>query len=388
MGRPPVDYRGRSIGAVSEIQEVLAAIAELAERNEHMALATIVATRGSTYRRAGARYLVPATGEPIGNLSGGCLEDDVARAGREVMSSGEPRLMTFDMTADGEEIWGYGLGCNGAIDVFVEPAAMAVETASAFRAAIEENRPAALVTVIETAKHGDVLLGARLLVEADGVLRGGISATFDDAARQAAIAALATGRSQVVPLGDTARAFVEVARPPLRLVICGAGHDVIPLVRQAAALGWRLVVADVRRNLLNHERFPEATSFVDAAPLDAAQAIGADERTAVLLMSHNYLRDGEYLRSFAQAGIARLVYLGVLGPRGRSARLLRELEADGVTLTDEDQSRLHAPAGLDLGAEEPEEVAAALIAEILAVERGHSGRPLRETTGPIHGESR
>ena len=127
---------------------------------------------------------------------------------------------------------------------------------------------------------------------------------------------------------------------------------------------------------------------MDATPLDAAQAIGPDERTAVLLMSHNYLRDGEYLRSYARAGIARLAYLGLLGPRGRSARLLRELEADGVTLTDGDLSRLHAPAGLDLGAEEPEEVAAALIAEILAVERGHGGRPLRETTGPIHGEGR
>lgn len=387
MGRPLSDYRGRSIGAVSEIQEVLAAIAVIAERNEPMALATIVATRGSTYRRAGARYLVPATGEPIGNLSGGCLEDDVARAGREVMASGQPRLMTFDMTAEGEEIWGYGLGCNGAIDVFVEPAAMAVETASAFRAAIQENRPAALVTVIEAADP-DVDLGARLLVEPGGALRGGISATLDEAARQAARAALVSGRSQVVALGDAARAFVEVARPPLRLVICGAGHDVIPIVRQASALGWRVVVADVRRNLLNHERFPEATSFVDATPLDAAQAIGPDERTAVLLMSHNYLRDGEYLRSFSQAGIARLAYLGLLGPRGRSARLLRELEADGLTLTDADRSRLHAPAGLDLGAEEPEEVAAALIAEILSVERGHSGRPLRETTGPIHGEAR
>src|SRR5438105_5273515 len=196
-------------------------------------------------------------------------------------------------------------------------------------------------------------------------------------ARQAAQETLAGGRSRIVALGDAARAFVEVARPPLRLVICGAGHDVIPLVRQASALGWRVVVADVRRNLLNHERFLQANSFVDAAPRDAAQAIGPDRQTAVLLMSHNYLRDGEYLRSFAQAGIARLAYLGMLGPRGRSARLLREVEADGVTLTDADRSRLHSPAGLDLGAEEPEEVAAALIAEILAVERGHSGRPLR-----------
>src|SRR2546430_12178737 len=100
---------------MSEIQEVLAAISALAERDEPMALATIVATRGSTYRRAGARYLVPATGEPIGNLSGGCLEDDVARAGREVMASGEPRRMTFDMTADGGGGLGSRPGANGAL---------------------------------------------------------------------------------------------------------------------------------------------------------------------------------------------------------------------------------------------------------------------------------
>ena len=372
---------------VSEIQEVLAAISELAAREEPMALATIVATRGSTYRRAGARYLVPARGEPIGNMSGGCLEDDVARVAREVMASGEPRLLTFDMTADGEEIWGYGLGCNGAIDVFVEPGAMAVETASAFRAAIEENRPAALVTVIESAAL-EARPGKRLLLEPDGSFRGTISPGFDAMARQAAQEALAGGRSRIVALGDAARAFVEVARPPLRLVICGAGHDVIPLVRQASAMGWRVVVADVRRNLLNHERFPEASAFVDAKPLETADAIGPDERTAALLMSHNYLRDGEYLRSFARAGVVRLAYLGLLGPRGRSARLLRELEAEGPLLADGDRERLHAPAGLDLGAEEPEEVAAALVAEILAVERGHSGRPLRDTTGPIHGEER
>jgi xanthine dehydrogenase accessory factor len=376
-----------SILVVSEIQDVLAAIADLATRDEPMALATIVATRGSTYRRAGARLLIPGRGEPIGNLSGGCLEDDVARVGREVMASGEPRLLTFDMTADGEEIWGYGLGCNGAIDVFVEPGAMAVGTASAFREAIEEDRRVALVTLVASADP-QAPLGARLLVAADGSTGDGISPGLDTAARQAAQQAISRGRSEVMALAEGAQAFVEVVRPPLRLLVCGAGHDVIPLVRQASAIGWQVVVADIRRNLLNHDRFPEASSFVDANPLEVADAIGPDERTAVVLMSHNYLRDGECLRSFARAGMARLAYLGLLGPRGRSARLLRELEAEGLSLTDGDRQRLHAPAGLDLGAEEPEEVAAALVAEILAVERGHSGGPLRDTAGPIHGEDR
>src|SRR5438105_15189759 len=125
-------------------------------------------------------------------------------------------------------------------------------------------------------------------------------------ARQAAQETLAGGRSRIVALGDAARAFVEVARPPLRLVICGAGHDVIPLVRQASAMGWRVVVADVRRKLLSQERFPDASAFIDAEPLETADAIGPDDRTAVVVMSHNFLRDAEYLRSFARAGVAPL----------------------------------------------------------------------------------
>jgi xanthine dehydrogenase accessory factor len=376
---------------VSEIREVLAAISDLASRNRPMALATIVATRGSTYRRAGARLLVPADGDPVGNLSGGCLEDDVARAGRDVMASGMTRLLTFDMTADGDEVWGYGLGCNGAIDVFVEPAAMAVETAATFRAAIEANRTAALATVIESPSPQLASPGARMLVAADGETSGGISRELDAAARTAAHDAIAARRSQVaelpLPTGGVARLFVEVAIPPLRLVVCGAGHDAIPLVRQAAALGWRVVVADIRRAFLTTQRFPEATGFVDATPLEAAAAIGPDGRTAAVLMSHNYLRDGEYLRSFARAGIATFAYLGILGPRGRTAKLMAELEGEGIELTDADRSRIHAPAGLDLGAEEPEEVAASIVAEILAVERGHAGRPLRDTSGPIHGRT-
>ncbi len=232
------------------------------------------------------------------------------------------------------------------------------------------------------------LPGARLLVQADGAVRGSIAPDLDAGARVAALAGMASGESRLVdlalPAGGLARVFVEVARPPIRLVVCGAGHDAIPLVRQAAAMGWRVLVADVRRTFLNHQRFPEATGFIDVDPPAIAEAIGPDDRTAVVLMSHNYLRDGEHLRSLAKAGIARLAYLGLLGPRGRTVKLLAELAADGVTLTEADGQLMHAPAGLDLGAEEPEEVAAAIVAEILAVERGHSGRPLRESAGHIH----
>src|SRR3989304_412547 len=163
--------------------------------------------------------------------------------------------------------------------------------------------------------------------------------------------------------------------PPLRLVARGAGHDAIPLVRQAAELGWRVVVADVRRALLNGERFPGA-EFSAADPGPGAAAPTPDERTAVVLMSHNYLRDIAYLGALLDSPLA---YLGVLGPRGRTEQMLGELGGREVI------DRLHAPGGVDIGAEGREEVALAIVAEILAVTRRRRGGPLRDRGAPIHG---
>src|SRR5438876_6643354 len=128
-----------------------------------MALATIVAVRGSTYRRPGARLLVPEEGAPIGNISGGCLEGDVADMARLVIQEGRARLAGWDLTADDDAVWGLGLGCNGAIEVFIEPADRAAEAARALRTALEEERPISLGTVIESAGPDPILSGARLI---------------------------------------------------------------------------------------------------------------------------------------------------------------------------------------------------------------------------------
>ena len=329
---------------MSELQKILARIEELNAAGEPMALATIVSTTGSTYRHPGARMLITTGGPWFGNVSGGCLEDDVARIGREVMRTGEPRIATFDLTADDDAVWGYGLGCNGSFEIFIEPTAGAVQTAELLRA----NPAGCLVTMLTGPDAGSHRF------EAD--------------------ASHATHPS--IGEEDGARAFHEPIQPPMRLIVCGAGHDAIPLVEQAAALGWRVTVADVRRALLNAERFPGAADFCDADPDRAAEALGTDARMAVMLMSHNYLRDLAYLRSLLDAEWA---YLGVMGPRGRTEQMLGEIGQP------EALERLHAPAGLDIGAETPDEVARAVIAEILAVTRGRAGGPLRERRAPIHG---
>ena len=369
---------------MSEITDVLAAIEGLAARGERMALATIVAVRGSTYRRPGARLLVPEDGAPVGNISGGCLEGDVADMARVVMEEGRARLAGWDLTADDDAVWGLGLGCNGAIEVFIEPAERAAEVAGALRMALEEERPICLVTVVEST-DGDVAPGARMVVRPGGESEGSLgSASVDLEAVAAARTLLEAERSEVRSFGGGVRAFVEVLEPPLRLVICGAGHDAIPLVRSASVLGWHAVVVDDREALLVEDRFPGAARFVHVdAPEDAAKAAEVDARTFVVVMTHNFLRDKAYLRSILDSPAA---YVGMLGPAARTERLLTELGDEGLDLPA--RERIHGPAGLDLGGEGPEEIAQSILSEIVAVRRGRSGGFLRERPTPIHDRPR
>lgn len=369
----------------SEIADVLEAIETLSERGEKMALATVVAVRGSTYRRPGARLLVRDGGELIGNISGGCLDGDVQELARQVMGNGQARLVDFDLTADDEAVWGWGLGCNGAMELFVEPAEKAFEVARDLRRALEEEREISVVTVIESTVDG-VERGARLLVHPDGRREKTLAdADADEAAAAAALAALGKGQSikQDLSVGDgTITAFVEVLEPSPRLLICGAGLDAIPVVRFAAALGWRPIVIDDRERFLTHERFPEAEAFIPLQrPLEAADRAGADRRTFVIVMSHNYLRDKDYIRSFLGTDAA---YIGSLGPRKRLDSILTDLAKEGVEPSEDELEKIYAPAGLDVGAEGPEEVAWSIMAELLAVRTGRRAGFLRDRKGHIH----
>jgi xanthine dehydrogenase accessory factor len=367
---------------MSELTDVLQAIESLSARGDKLALATIVAVRGSTYRRPGARLLVPEEGDLVGNISGGCLENDVADVAKIVMHEGVARIVSFDLTADDDAVWGWGLGCNGAFELFVEPADKAAEVAGALRAALEEDRPICMVTVLDSTVPG-VEQGDRMLVRPDGdVERPFPDGTVAPAAREAALEQLASERSEIRTLVGTsgeARAFVEVLEPPLRLVVCGAGHDAIPLVRQAAALGWSAVVADDRPEFLSHERFPDAAGFVLVERPDKVGEIAPiDERTYVVVMTHNFLRDKDYVRSLLTTPVR---FIAMLGPAVRTERVLTELREEGVHV---DGARIRGPAGLDLGAEGPDEIATAICAEIVAFKRGRAGGFLKDRPGPIH----
>lgn len=367
---------------MSEIADVLAAIESLSGSGERMALATIVAVRGSTYRRPGARLLVPEEGTPVGNISGGCLEGDVADMARVVMQEGTARLAAWDLTADDDAVWGLGLGCNGAIEVFIEPADQAAQVATALRMALEEERPICVVTVLES-NVDQITPGARIVVRPDGSAEGTLgTAAADRDARAAAAVQLGVRRSHIEDLPGPVRTFVEVLEPPLQLLICGAGHDAIPMTRAAHDLGWRPVVVDDRPAFLTTERFPHASRLVHVKqPEDVVAHATIDDQTCVVVMTHNFLRDKAYVRSLLRSPAA---YIALLGPAARTERLLTLLGEEGERISDADRARIHGPAGLDLGSETPEEIAYSIASEIVAVRRRRDGGFLRDRPGPIH----
>jgi xanthine dehydrogenase accessory factor len=334
---------------MGELDDILGAAADLDRRGDPYALATVVRVDGSSYRRPGARLLVPADGPPVGLISGGCLEDEAARLARAVVDAEAPLIVKIDHSAEGDELWGLGLGCRGVVHLFAEPPALARETIGALRSVRRGGEETFLLTRLDGGRRRVAADEAMLL--ADGVVP----------------------ERPILLDGEV----LDPIRPPVHLVVCGAGPDAAALVDAGRRLGWRVTVADPRRARLATGRFGDA-GRCDAEPRDAADRIGVDGRTAVVVMTHDYLRDAAYLGGFVGRGAA---YIGVLGPRDRTDRLLAEVGGTS-------DPALRVPAGLDIGADGAEEVATAIVAEILATLHGHAGGPLSSRDGPIHAVSR
>ena len=351
------------------------ALADAEARGEPVVLATVVRTEGSTYRRAGARMLLRRDGTTVGVVSGGCLEADLAARVDDLLAAGRPELVTYDTRSDEDLVWGLGLGCNGRVDVLLEPLGReAVARAARVHAWCRDvSAPAVLTTVI--AADAGARVGDRVMVTESG---GHAALGLDlDAAPPELLAdaweALAA-RSSTVRAYGAIEVVHEVVAPPISLLVCGAGVDAVPLVRLAVGLGWRVTVSDHRSGHARPDRFPgAAVRHLDGDVAAADLARGCD---AAVVMSHHYERDVLYVQALLAASVP---YVGVLGPRRRTERMVAEL---GVS--DADAARLYAPVGLDIGAETPDEIALAIVAEVQAVKAGRAGGPLRQRPGGIH----
>lgn len=291
---------------MSELGAILEAARRAWAAGETPVLATVIATRGSSYRKPGARMLVTSQGWQAGSVSGGCLEADVVRRAAWLVEQGKPVVKTYDTSADGE----VALGCGGEVDVLLEPFFADGPAARALVEVIETRKPVVL-TVME-------------------------------------------GR-------------VETLQPSVRLVLCGAGHDALPLHSMASSLGWDVQVVDWRPAQVAAGRFPGATVQV-LAP-EALGALPLEAGCAVVVMSHHLIYDARVLEAVLRSPLP--AYIGVLGPTKRTRDLLEMLPKD-LSL-----ERLHAPVGLALGGEGPAAIALSIVSEVMAALHKASGAPMK-----------
>lgn len=374
---------------MKELELIGREVERLRAAGKRAVLATVVDIQGSSYRLPGARMLIAGTQWTAGSVSGGCLEGDVVLRAREVLEKNRAVVVTYDTTSDEDILFGVGLGCRGIIQVLIEPVtpqATASDLVGFIRECIEKRENGIAATVISVDGKSAAITGARLLRKSNGETRSDIA----DAALRSGIEAY-VARMQPADASHTTRfdvpggvvqVFVEAIRPPLPLVIFGAGHDALPLAHLAKELGWHVTVVDHRAAYATRERFPSAEDVVVATTEEIAQRVPFDSSTVALVMTHNFLRDLEVLRLLLPSPVR---YVGLLGPKRRAGELMTELERQSVVLTPQQRQRLYAPVGLDLGAEGPEGVALSVLAEIQAVVAGRKPGHLRERTGSIHG---
>lgn len=367
-------------------RSILDAAARLRRTREPHLVATVVRTKGSTYRRPGARMLLTQFRWISGSVSGGCLEGDIASKGWWRTRDGEPVVVTYDSrlpeAADDEDVRSaFGLGCDGVVDIMLERANQPgrLDPLELAEHCLRTQRRGAVVTVIDSEVPG-IKTGMRVAVIAgEDAMGDPVEATLRAGMIADAHAAIATGeschRTYRSDLGNV-EVFVEAILPPPRLFVFGTGHDAVPVVQLAKALGWDVGVCAGDARLSVRQRFSIADELLVGTPAELATRVDEADRGVAVVMAHNYALDRAHLGALLESHCG---YIGVLGPRARTTRMLAEL---GVGL--DADPRIHAPVGLEIGAETPHEIALAITAEIQSV-LGHApGLSLRDRVGPIH----
>lgn len=362
---------------MKEIRAIVDAWKSIDLQETRAALVTVVRVEGSSYRRAGARMLVLEDGTYLGGISGGCLEGDALRRAQKGIALGRPSVITYDTTQDDDYQIGVGLGCQGVIDVLFSP--LGRDDAGCplrILARVTDCRePVVVVTV--TASSEPALTGRTCVYQQEDSRCCGLPARLADDMAADIRQALAERASRSVVYGDT-RVFIEVILPAIHIVAYGGNYDIRTLLNQASELGWDSTV--VLNTVRADKRLVAAATMVADSKKGPAPRI--DNYTAVLLMSHDYRTDTENLKRVLSSSAS---YIGLLGPRKRAVRIFDELAAEGRWLSEDELRRIYAPAGLDIGAATPEEIALSILAEIRGHFAGRDGASLRLRQGSIYG---
>jgi xanthine/CO dehydrogenase XdhC/CoxF family maturation factor len=373
---------------MKEIRDIIKAFDEAQKLGKQTALATVVHVEGSSYRRPGARMLIEDDGQLTGAISGGCLEGDALRKALLVMTEKRSRLVTYDTMDDDDAKFGVGLGCNGIIQVLIEPIDISDpdNPIQYLKKVNEKRQTAALVTLFSLQNRKGIQYGTCLLLKEDGDLVQHVPVLKDVLLADANEVLINQSSSFKNYTSDdhNITAFIEVIKPPVSIIILGAGNDVVPVVNMADILGWETTEVDGRANYAKKERFASACQVLVSKPEQVLDQIEIDERTIFLLMTHNYNYDKAMLRQLLQKNVT---YIGMLGPKKKRERILDEFKDEGLVFTERQLSVLHSPVGLDIGAETSEEIALSILAEIKAMFANKDVQSLRKIKEVIHPRS-
>ncbi len=372
---------------MKEINNIITSYDEARLEEKQTVMATVVHLEGSSYRRPGARMLITDEGKLTGAISGGCLEGDALQKALLVMAQQKSRIVTYDTMDEDDNTLGVGLGCNGVIQVLMEPvnATDPMNPIEFLRKVADKRQKAVLVTLFSLEDKKNTQAGTCLLLDESGNFLGNMQDhDLENILKEDAAMAFAKEKSSFKNyISDkyNLTAFIEFVKPAVSLVIIGAGNDVIPLVEMADVIGWESRVVDGRSSHARPERFVKACQVLVSKPENVLEQIPIDEQTVFVLMTHNYNYDKAMLKALVNKKIS---YVGMLGPKKKLDRMLGELNDEGFSLTEAQRSIVYGPVGLDLGAETAEEIALSIIAEIKAVLAGKAGQSLRNINDVIH----
>lgn len=324
-------------------------IQQYQKRQERAVLATVVALDGSSYRRPGVRMLIFQNGDMVGAVSGGCVEKEVLYQAQSVFSSDTPKVMTYDGR--------YRLGCEGILYILLEPFAPDAAFLEHFWACIE-NRTIFQTTSYFKKEHSE---------------DSNYGTVFQFGDRVWDISNL--GQRQVKGL----LTFQQEMDPCFRLLIIGAEHDAVQLCQYASLTGWEVTVVANPREEKTEKDFPGIHRLIQMEP--ESFTYNLDDQTAVVIMTHSFVKDLQFVMALKEE---RGAYIGLLGPAKRREKLFGELLERCPDISESFLERLHGPAGIDIGAETPQEISISILSEILSTINKIKPQPLKHKEGKIH----
>lgn len=368
---------------MKEFKAIINAYQKLDLSARKVALATVVKVKGSSYRSPGARMLITDDGKWVGSISGGCLEGDALRKARLVMSSKKAMVVTYDTREESNQQLGISLGCNGVIDVLIEPVIATDENNPIvlFEKLVSINKPVAIATGCgdDEATSNKIILwedGDRIEAFQQKELTNKI---IDDLIHN-----FVNQESKIKTYSyntSTTEVFLELVQPTISIILFGGGFDARPVSQLAHTLGWDVTVTDECVAHIAPLFFPEANQLSLCHRETFDKEIHVTPFTACVLMSHNYEYDRDVLKKLIRS---ETPYIGILGPRKRFDKMMEEFQKDGIDLRKEVLHKIHSPIGLDIGAETPDEIALSIVGEIQSKFSKRSGGFLKYRQGPIH----